>query len=213
MAKAIFSVSITSKLNLDLRKDIRESIIGSKEMASEIKRVLQMANRRAQNIEKSGVVSPAYQSLVLEGRQGYSKFKITGLDINNENQWQQAKYEYSKAIEYLNNPTSSSTGAKQYINHIAKKYDVPKEQASNILRMSTSTEFRNNKIPLMNYRAMIDTFMTDSENESKSMEQNAQQHAQQLENQVVQMTEQVQNEVDNLTDYLNGLFTNSFKIK
>ena len=213
MAKVIFSVSVTKGLNNELKKDIRESIIGSKEMANEIKRVLQMANRRAQNIEKSGVVSPAYQALVLEGRQGYSKFKITGLDINNESQWQQAKYEYAKAIEYLNNPTSSSTGAKQYINHLSKKYDIPKEQASNILRLSTSTEFSNNKIPLLNYRSMIDTYINDSKNVSNEMKQNAEQHAKSLEQQVQNMTNEVLEQVETLTDYIANQMTNAFKIK
>lgn len=213
MAKSIFSVSVVSKLNLVMKDDIRESILGSPEMKKEIQRVLQMANRRAQNIEKSGVVSPAYQSLVLEGRTGYSKFSITGTDLNNKTAWQKAKYEYAKAIEYLNNPTSSSTGAKQYVKHIAKKYDVSDMVANNILRSATSTEFKDSKIPLMNYRAMIDTYMTDTKNQQSEMNQNAEQHAQALEKQVDEMAQQVADEINDFTESIVQDLSNAFRIK
>lgn len=214
MAKnGIFTKSVTSKLNKEMRDDIRKSIIGSKEMAKEIKRVLQQANRRAQNIEQSGVVSPAYQSLVLEGREGYSKFSITGLNIENETQWENAKYEYSKAIEYLNNPTSSSTGARQYLNYISKEYKLPPEVANNILLQATSTEFSNNAIPLLNYRAMIDLYVHDSKDASKDMSQNAEQLAQQLESQVTETTDAIVDAFNQVAEDITNNLANAFKIK
>lgn len=215
MAKknGIFTTSVTSKLNKSMREDIRKSIIGSKDMAKEIKRVLQQANRRAQNIEQSGIVSPAYQSLVLEGREGYSKFSITGLNIENEVQWENAKYEYAKAIEYLNNPTSSSTGARQYLNYISNEYKLPKEVANNILLQATSTQFSNNQIPLLNYRSMIDLYVNDSKDTSKEMSQNAEQLAQQLENQVQQTTEAIVDAFNQATEEITDNLKNAFKIK
>lgn len=196
-----------------MKDDIRQAIIGNKEMAKEIKKVLQQANRRAQNIEKSGVASPAYQALVLEGRQGYSKFSITGLDISNETQWENAKYEYAKAIEYLNNPTSSATGAKQYIKYIGKKYDIPYEIANNIIVSATSTEFSNNTIPLLNYRYMIDTFVKDAKDTNNEMNQNAKQLAEQLERQVQQATEDITDAFNKATEQITDNLKNSFKIK
>ena len=121
VGKAIFSANVTKKLNNKMSEEIRKSVLGNSAMKEEMKRIFQQANRRAQNIEKSGVASPAYQALILEGRTGYSKFNISGVDISTEYGWQQAKYEYSKAIEYLNNPTSSATGARQYIKYLANK--------------------------------------------------------------------------------------------
>lgn len=213
MAKAIFTVSVTSKLNKVMKDDIRQAIIGNKEMVKEIKKVLQQANRRAQNIEKSGVASPAYQALILEGRQGYSKFSITGLDISNEIQWERAKYEYAKAIEYLNNPTSTATGARQYVKHIAKKYDLPDEIANNIIVLATSTEFSNNTIPLLNYRSMIDDYVKDSKDTKKEINQNAQQLAEQLERQVQQATEDITDAFNKATEQITDNLKNSFKIK
>lgn len=215
MAKknGIFTKSVTSKLNKTMSEDIRKSIIGSKAMADEMKRIFQQANRRAQNIEKSGVVSPAYQALILEGREGYSKFSITGLNIENEIQWENAKYEYAKALEYLNNPTSSSTGAKQYLNYIADEYKLPKEIANNILLQATSTEFSNNTIPLMNYRAMIDLYVNDSKDTSTQMSQNAEQLAEALENQVTQTTEAIVDAFNSATEEIVNGLSNAFKIK
>lgn len=211
--KSIFSISVTKKISNTLKEDIKMSIVGSPQMKKEIQRVLQMANRRAQNIEKSGVISPAYQSLVLEGREGYSKFSITGRDITNKTQWQSAKYEYAKAIEFLNNPTSMTTGAKQYIKHIAKKYDVPQEVASNVIRLSTSTEFKNDKIPLLNYRSMVDEYLTDSKDVGQEMEQNAQQHAQNLENQVNQATNEVYEQYKEIEEQIIDDLNDIFRIK
>lgn len=214
MAKnGIFTKSVTSSINKEMRDDIRKSIIGSKEMAKEIKRVLQQANRRAQNIEQSGAVSPAYQSLVLEGREGYSKFSITGLNIENESQWENAKYEYSKAIEYLNNPTSSSTGAKQYLNYISKKYKLHPEIANNILLQATSTQFSNNQIPLLNYRGMIDLYVHDSKDVSKDMSQNAEQLAQSLEKQVNETTNAIVDVFNEAAEEITNNIDNAFKIK
>lgn len=213
MAKSKNAFTVKVKINEELRDNIRMSIVGNADFKKEVLRVLQQANRRAQNIEKSGVVSPAYQSLVLEGRQGYSKFKISGLDINNETQWQQVKYEYSKALEYLYNPTSSATGAKQYINSLSKKYNKPIDFISNVLRQSTDTQFKGNEIPLLNYRSMIDNFMTDSKNELNNMNSNAQALADEMEQNVKNATEQVVKEIEQTTEQIMESFKNAFKIK
>lgn len=205
--KVIFSIGVTTKLNNKVREDIRNSITGNTELKKEIQRVLQQANRRAQNIEKSGLISPAYRSLQLEGRTGYSKFSITGLDFSNKIQWQKAKYEYAKAIEYLNNPTSTATGARQYIKHLSQKYNKPIDVVNNILSQSTSIEFMDNKIPLLNYRSMIDNYMKESKDDLNSMNMNAEQHAKLLEDNVNQLVNEVVTEIEET----NQAFTESFK--
>lgn len=218
MAKAIFTVSVTSKINNSMKDDIRKSLIGNKSMAKEIKRVLQMANRRAQNIEKSGVVSTAYRGLELEGRKGYSKFSITGLEITNETQWDLAKYEYSKAIEFLNNPTSTSTGAKQYINYIAKKYDISKVMAQNYLLNAMEIQTVDSKIPFLNYRSNLDNAIKDdldrdSRQDNSEMNKNAKEHAQDMENSIKQATEDIYKSFEQATELLTENLKNAFRLK
>lgn len=211
--KSIFSISVTTKLDKKVEENIRKSIIGSSSMKKTMQKVFQQANRRAQNIEKSGVASPAYQALILEGRQGYSKFSISGLDINNEQQWARAKYEYSKAIEYLNNPTSSATGARQYIKHLSKKYNKPINIVNNALLSGTQTSFIGDKLPIMNYKSMIDSYLRDSSNELDNINQNAEKLADELEKNVQNATDEVMNELQKASDIIQNSLENAFKFK
>ena len=58
--KITFSAKVKKHLNkAKLSKDIMNSMKASPAMRKEIRRVFQMANRRIQNIENSGILSPA----------------------------------------------------------------------------------------------------------------------------------------------------------
>ena len=100
-----FSSKVTRGLKNRVNREILQSIEGSSAMRAEIRRVCQMANRRAQNVEKGGYMSPAVASLE---KTGYSKFSIKGMS------WEQAKREYGRAVSFLNQPTSSASGAKEF---------------------------------------------------------------------------------------------------
>ena len=120
-----FSVKVTKKFNKEkVRKDIINSIEGSKEIRKEIKRIFQVANRRIQNIEKGGYFSPAVASLGKGGVEGYSKFSVKGFG-NTGDEWKALVKEYSKAVAFLNQPTSTATGAKEFELQVKKKVGVP----------------------------------------------------------------------------------------
>lgn len=120
-----FSVKVTKKFNkTKVRKDIINSIEGSKEIRKEIKRVFQVANRRIQNIEKGGYFSPAVASLGKGGVEGYSKFSVKGFG-NTGDEWKALVKEYSKAVAFLNQPTSTATGAKEFEIQVKNKVGVP----------------------------------------------------------------------------------------
>lgn len=120
-----FSLKVTKKFNKEkVRKDIINSIEGSKEIRKEIKRVFQVANRRIQNIEKGGYFSPAVASLGKGGVEGYSKFSVKGFG-NTGDEWKALVKEYSKAVSFLNQPTSTATGAKEFEIQVKKKVGVP----------------------------------------------------------------------------------------
>jgi hypothetical protein len=58
--KVYFSPSVYAKTSrLKLKREILQAVESSPEMRKEIARVFQMANRRIQNIEQSGQLSPA----------------------------------------------------------------------------------------------------------------------------------------------------------
>lgn len=124
MAKKIkipFSPSVfahTSKTRLN--KEILQAVESSPELRKEISRVFQQANRRIQNIEKAGLISPAVAALHRDTGK-YTKFSMN-------QDWGSLKIEYGKAISFLRQPTSTASGTRQYNEHLRTTYDLSKEE-------------------------------------------------------------------------------------
>ena len=120
-----FSKKVTKNFSKEkARKDIINAIEGNAEMRKEMRRVFQVANRRIQNIEQGGYYSPALASLGKSGVKGYSKFSVKGFG-NTGSDWNTLLKEYTKAINFLNSPTSTATGAKEFEMQVKQKFNVP----------------------------------------------------------------------------------------
>lgn len=125
MASMKFSKKVTKNFSKEkARKDIINAIEGNSEFRKEIRRVFQVANRRIQNIEQGGYYSPALASLGKSGVKGYSKFSVRGFG-NTGSDWKTLLKEYTKAINFLNSPTSTATGAKEFELQVKQKFNVP----------------------------------------------------------------------------------------
>ena len=125
MASMKFSKKVTKNFSKEkARKDIINAIEGNSEFRKEIRRVFQIANRRIQNIEQGGYYSPALASLGKSGVKGYSKFSVKGFG-NTGSEWNTLLKEYTKAINFLNSPTSTATGAKEFELQVKQKFNVP----------------------------------------------------------------------------------------
>ena len=125
MASMKFSKKVTKNFSKEkARKDIINAIEGNSEFRKEIRRVFQIANRRIQNIEQGGYYSPALASLGKSGVKGYSKFSVKGFG-NTGSDWNTLLKEYTKAINFLNSPTSTATGAKEFEMQVKEKFNVP----------------------------------------------------------------------------------------
>ena len=121
-----YSVKVTKNLNkVKLRDDIINSTESSPALRKEMARVYQMANRRIQNIEKTGEFSPAVAALGLTGTEGYSKFRIGKFNPSVGGTWADAKREYSKVIAFLQSPTSTATGTREFNQQVKKQLNVP----------------------------------------------------------------------------------------
>lgn len=82
-----------------------------KELAKECRRYFDMANKRINRLESSGVLSPALHAVVNSGGKFYAK----GTDLK------QLQHEYARCINFLNMGTSTVTTARQYERTIAEK--------------------------------------------------------------------------------------------
>lgn len=107
--------AFTSKVQLDTQ--ILTAVESRGYLRKEIARVFQQANRRIQNVEKSGIVSPAVVALNKGNITGFTKFSM-------RHSWEDLKIEYSKAVSFLRQPTSTATGTKEYAEHLKKAYDL-----------------------------------------------------------------------------------------
>lgn len=126
MAKLGFKIKFTKSVfgatqRAKIKKEILQAVESSPEYRKEIARVFQMANRRIQNIEQSGQLSPAVQALNKGDIQGFTKFSMKG-------DWNTLKIEYGKAISFLRQPTSTAQGARQYGQHLQRMYDLTPDE-------------------------------------------------------------------------------------
>lgn len=121
--KSVFGATQRAKI----KKEILQAVESSPEYRKEIARVFQMANRRIQNIEASGQLSPAVQALNKGDVKGFTKFSMKG-------DWNTLKIEYGKAISFLRQPTSTAQGARQYGQHLQRMYDLTPDEYSLMAR-------------------------------------------------------------------------------
>lgn len=107
--------SATGKVRLDAQ--ILNAIESRGYLRKEIARVFQQANRRIQNVEKSGIISPAVVALNKGDIKGYTKFSM-------RHEWNDLKIEYAKAVSFLQQPTSTATGTREYASHLKESYSL-----------------------------------------------------------------------------------------
>ena len=118
-SKRTFSAS--SKVHI--KKKVINAIESSPELRKEISRVFQQANRRIQNVEKTGIVSPAVVALNKGNIKGFAKFSM-------KHDWNDLKIEYAKAVSFLQQPTSTASGTREYAEHLKKTYNLTDKEFS-----------------------------------------------------------------------------------
>lgn len=103
---------LTITVNID-PNDILNSFEKTSSMSKEVRRIVNMANKRISRINADNtVISPAVKALQ---KQGIDKFTLRGQT------WEQQKETYFRAIEYLNQESSSLGGARKFTNEFLEK--------------------------------------------------------------------------------------------
>lgn len=110
MASNIFSTR-TRKLTQNKYRKVDTD----KQLRKEINRVFSMANKRIKRIDDSKKSS---QAIGLLKQRGIEKFSSRGKSISD------LREEYNYAMSFLNNPTSTLSGIKEYNKYYAEKYKV-----------------------------------------------------------------------------------------
>lgn len=178
--------AFTGKVQLD--KQILTAVESRGYLRKEIARVFQQANRRIQNVEKSGIVSPAVVALNKGNITGFTKFSM-------RHSWEDLKIEYSKAVSFLRQPTSTATGTKEYAEHLKKAYDLDDKsfalmQNKLMGKIASVSDERFLEQYLMQYK----DFTGELEQESKDVSDQIEDDTVKIENALDDALEQIGND-------------------
>lgn len=177
--------------NVHMKKDVITAIEQSPELKKEIARVFQQANRRIQNVENSGIVSPAVVALNKGDIKGFAKFSM-------KHDWSDLKIEYSKAISFLQQPTSTASGAKEYARHLKKTYNL------------TDNEFsimQNNlmgKIASVSDQKFLEQYLMQYKDFTGELEQESKDVSDQIESDAIKIADSVQRNIDNAGEMVDS---------
>ena len=190
--------------------DLVGVVKGTKDLKQAMLKTFQKANRRIQNVKNAGLSSPAVQQLISErGDRGYTYFSGANLDPRNEIDWEQLKYEYGRAISFLNNPTSSARGARQYINYYKNELGISFEGANKIVGLATQPEIsENGEINIFNYSSILENIKSDVMREQQSGLDSVDSYGNELEEKIIHSLETVVHQKEGITDSFLDRFFN-----
>lgn len=188
MAKLGFKIEFTKSVfgatqRTKIKKEILQAVESSPEYRKEISRVFQMANRRIQNIEASGQLSPAVQALNKGDIQGFTKFSMRG-------DWNTLKIEYGKAISFLRQPTSTAQGARQYGQYLQRMYDMTPEEYNLMARNLQG------KLSSVSDSDFVERYLMRYKDFTGEMEQSAQDISTQIESEAESVSRAIDAEIE-----------------
>lgn len=181
--------SFTSKIHV--KKEVISAIESSPTLRKEIARIFQQANRRIQNIEKSGIVSPAVVALNKGDVKGYSKFSM-------KHDWNDLKIEYSKAVAFLQQPTSSATGTKEYGEHLKKTYNLTDNE------FSLMQEKLMGKIASVSDERFLEQYLMQYKDFTGELEQESRDVSDQIESDAIKIADSLQDDINNVGEKVDA---------
>lgn len=205
-AQTVYSAKVFKSVNREkIRREIMQAAKASPEMKKEIARVFQIANRRIQNIESAGLVSPAVAALGKGDVKRYTKFSM-------RMSWNDLKIEYGKAVSFLRQPTSTASGTRQYNQHLQQAYNLTPDQfnlmAKSLVDKLTSVSDANFvERYLMRYKDFTGELETTARSLSGQIESEAYSEAAELQWELEQAVDEV---ADDIADSIQSIL-DSFK--
>lgn len=211
MAKLGYKIKFTQSVfgatqRAKIKKEILQAVESSPEYRKEIARVFQMANRRIQNIEQSGQLSPAVQALNKGDVKGFTKFSMKG-------DWNTLKIEYGKAISFLRQPTSTAQGARQYGQHLQRMYDLTPDEYSLMARnlqgkLSSVSDSDFVERYLMRYKDFTGEMEQSASDISTQIESEAQSISRAIDAEIERQANEVADAMDDMQNDIERILRN-----
>lgn len=188
MPNDIFSDKTFRNKRVELRQDIMNSTESNPTLRKEIARVFQMANRRIQNIENAGLMSPAVEALGKQGIERYTKFSMR------MESWTALKMEYARAVAFLRQPTSTATGTREYNNYLKATYNLTDQEFNYMIK------YLQDKLTSMSDTDFVERYLMRYKDFTGEMEMEAQSLSSMMESDAVSIERALQTNVEKAVD-------------
>ena len=175
----------------EIKPEILQAEKSDPELRKEISRVFQQANRRIQNIESKGLISPAVQAIGKSDVQGFTKFSM-------RQDWDALKVEYAKAVSFLRQPTSTATGTRDYNRHLMHTYDLTEKE------FGLMAQKLNDKLTSVSDEEFVERYLMRYKDFTGELEQTAQDVSIQIESEAQSIAKAIDNGMEQQAEKLSS---------
>ena len=182
MAKIGYSARTFGFNKYEVKDYILKALESDSDIRREMQSVISTANKRITRLSQGDIISPSLQSLQDK------KFSL------HAKSWQDAKQEYARAISFLQQPTSTVTGAKEYGRYIQRSYGLTEEQYKKIGHDIVT------KVNSVDEQSFYDKYLRAYKDFSGELEAEAKDVSQQIEDDATRITNTVQQQLDSASE-------------
>lgn len=186
-----FHKQVYGYIKQEIKPEILQAEKSDPELRKEISRVFQQANRRIQNIENVGLISPAVQAIGKSDVPGFTKFSM-------RQDWDALKVEYAKAISFLRQPTSTATGTRDYNRHLMQTYDLTKDE------FNLMAQKLNDKLTSVSDEQFVERYLMRYKDFTGELEQTAQDVSTQIESEAKSIANAIDKEMEKQAEKLSA---------
>lgn len=185
--KIEFRPSVYKALKQKVKKEVLQAEKSDKTMREEIRKTFQRANRRIQNIESKGLISPAVQALHKDNIKGFTKFSMN-------QDFDSLKVEYAKAVEFLRQPTSTATGTRDYNKHLMQAYDLTEDE------FNLMAQKLNDKLTSVSDEEFVEHYLMRYKDFTGELEQTASDISSQIESEAHSLAKVIDDTLEETAD-------------
>ena len=189
--KINFHKEVYGYIKQEIKPEILQAEKSDPQLRKEISRVFQQANRRIQNIESKGLISPAVQAIGKSDVQGFTKFSM-------KQDWNALKTDYAKAISFLRQPTSTATGTRDYNSHLMQTYDLTKDE------FNLMAQKLNDKLTSVSDEEFVERYLMRYKDFTGELEQTAQDVSTQIESEAQSIANAIDNGMEKQAEKLSS---------
>lgn len=189
--KINFHKQVYGYIKQEIKPEILQAEKSDPQLRKEISRVFQQANRRIQNIESKGLISPAVKAIGKSDVQGFTKFSM-------KQDWNALKTDYAKAISFLRQPTSTATGTRDYNRHLMQTYDLTKGE------FDMMAQKLNDKLTSVSDEEFVERYLMRYKDFTGELEQTAQDVSTQIESEAQSIANAIDKDMEKQAEKLSS---------